>query len=606
MIKKALQEFINRVPLILRGLNLVWRAAKPWTILWSVLLLMQGIAPAALVYLTRITVNQLTDALASQSPMDAFASSWIPVTIIGFLLIFNQVLSSIVKWVRIIQSELVQDYIRNRIHNHALRLDMEFFDRPESHDLMYRASVETIDRPVILLENIGNLIQSSLTIIILAAFLAVYAPWLPLLLIGSAIPGLWVVGNFVLREHQWHVKNTINYRFLRYYDWILTDQECAAEVRLFDIGPHFQKAYQRVRAKLKTGRLKLAFDELMTELKAGIITWSGGIIGMTWMLFKMMNGYVRLGDLVLCYQSFQQGQSLLRSLLESTGQIYRSTLYLDNLFQFFALKSKIDDIADPHPVPLTITKDISFDRVTFAYPGSQRTALSKLSLTLKAGHVTAIVGHNGSGKSTLIKLLCRFYDPQSGRIMIDGIDLKKMEPDELRRQITLLFQEPVHYYTSAMENIALGSIADLRDTEKVRAAARAAGVNDIIKRLPEGYDSVLGKWFGGAELSVGEWQRLALARAFFRDAAIVVLDEPTSSMDSWAEAKWLRRFRKIVKGHTALVITHRFTTAMHADIIHVMAEGRIIESGNHKQLIAAGGSYAESWHMQMRKWTGDE
>jgi ATP-binding cassette, subfamily B, bacterial len=601
MIKQTVREFVTNLPLMGRGLGLVWRAARPWTIAWGVLLLLQGLAPAALVYLTRIAVDRLAEALATREVIGTLASAWLPITLIGLLWIASQLLASLATWVRTIQSELVQDHIKALVHRQALNLDVAFFDHPDSYDLLYRASVDAIQRPVILLENLGNLLQNSLTLIILAAFLAAYAPWLPLLLIGSALPGLWAVGNFVLREHQWRVKNTVNERLVNYYDWILTERESAAEVRLFDLGPHFQGAFQRLRAQLRSGRLALAREELKTELTAGLITWGGGLAGMAWMLFRATKGLARLGDLVLCYQAFQQGQGLLRSLLESTGQIYRSTLFLDNLFEFLALTPRIADAPRPLPAPFPLGQGISFDGVTFRYPGSERTALAGFSLFLPAGQVTAIVGQNGSGKSTLIKLLCRFYDPQEGKIMVDGLDLREMELAALRRQITVLFQEPVQYHTTAAENIALGSLAEASDVQRIETAARAAGVDSIVRRLPQGYQTVLGKWFGGAELSVGEWQRLALARAFFRDAAVIVLDEPTSAMDSWAEAEWLGRFRGLTAGHTSLIITHRFTTAMYADIIHVMDEGRIVESGTHAQLVAAGGRYAASWRAQMRE-----
>ncbi|MFO7667335.1 MAG: ABC transporter ATP-binding protein [Desulfobacterales bacterium] len=601
MIKQVLREFAANLPLMGRGLGLVWSAARAWTIAWGVLLLLQGLAPAALVYLTRIAVNRLSDASAASDVTGAFASAWPPIALIGILWIATQLLASLAAWVRTIQAELVQDHIKALIHRQALSLDMAFFDHPDSYDLLYLASVEAVHRPVTLLENLGNIMQNSLTLVILAAFLAAYGAWLPLLLIGGALPGLWAVGNFVLREHQWRVKNTVNGRLVNYYDWMLTERESAAEVRLFDLGPHFQGAFQRLRARLRFGRLALAREELITELKAGLIAWCGGLAGMAWMLFKATKGLVRLGDLVLCYQSFQQGQGLLRSLLESTGQIYRSTLFLNNLFQFLALKPRIADPPHPLPAPFPLRHGISFEGVTFSYPGSERKALADFSLFLAAGRMTAIVGQNGSGKSTLIKLLCRFYDPQEGKIMTDGTDLREMELAALRRQITVLFQEPLQYHTTAAENIALGFMAAASDGERIEAAARAAGVDSIIRRLPQDYETVLGKWFGGADLSVGEWQRLALARAFFRDASVIVLDEPTSAMDSWAEAEWLGRFRGLTAGRTTLIITHRFTTAMHADIIHVMDVGRVVESGTHNHLVAAGGSYAASWRAQMRE-----
>jgi ATP-binding cassette subfamily B protein len=599
MVKKVLHELLTNLPLMGRGLGLVWRAARPWTISWGILLLLQGLAPAALVYLTKITVDRLADALAARNVFSAVTSAWPPIALIGLLWIFTHALAGLSAWVRTVQAELVQDHIKALIHRQALRLDMAFYDHPDSYDLLYRASVDAIQRPVTLLESLGNLLQNSLTLVVLAMFLAAYTLWLPLLLIGSALPGLWAVGNFVLREHQWHISNTINERLANYYDWMLTERESAEEVRLFDLGPHFQGRFQKLREQLRAGRFALARDELKTELLAGLITWGGGLAGMVWMLFQASRRLVRLGDLVLCYQAFQQGQGLLRSLLESMGQIYRSTLFLDNLFQFLILEPRIADVANPRPAPFPLKEGISFERVTFHYPGSTRNALTDLSLTLAAGKVTAIVGENGSGKSTMVKLLCRFYDPQEGRITLDGADLGELELAALRRQITVLFQEPVHYYTTASENIGLGSRADAADRERIEQAAKAVGMDAIIRRLPDGYETLLGKWFGGEELSVGEWQRLALARTFFRDASIIILDEPTSAMDSWAEAQWVGRLRELTAGHTTLIITHRFTTAMHADIIHVMTDGRIIESGVHADLIKAGGHYAESWQAQL-------
>lgn len=601
MLKKALQEFLRSVPLMGRGLGLVWQAARRWTVAWGILILLQGLVPAALVYLTRTTVNQLTTALTTRDTLAAFASAWPPIALIALLLITGQLLASFITWVRNAQAELVQDHIKALIHRRALDLDLAFFEHPDSYDLLYRASVDAIQRPTILLENLGNFIQNSLTLLVLAAFLFAYAPWLPLLLIGSALPGLWTVGRFILREHQWRISNTVNERRVRYYDWMLTERESAAEMRIFDLGNHHRDAYQRLRATLRTGRLDLARAEMRAELTAGVIAWSGALAGMAWMLFRAGRGLARLGDLVLCYQAFQQGQSLLRSLMESTGQIYRSTLFLENLFQFLELRPQIIDAPHPRPVPVPLSRDVSFDEVTFHYPGSAHPALADFSLTLAAGKVTAIVGENGAGKSTLVKLLCRFYDPQQGRITMDGVDLREMELTALHRQITVLFQEPVHYHATAAENIAMGDLS--ADSGRIRTAARAGGADGFIEKLPQGYDTVLGQWFGGSELSVGEWQRVALARAFLRNAPLIVLDEPTSAMDSWAEADWLNRFRHLTEGHTALIITHRFTTAMHADIIHVMDRGRIIESGTHAELVAAGGHYAGSWQAQMREVT---
>jgi ATP-binding cassette subfamily B protein len=326
---------------------------------------------------------------------------------------------------------------------------------------------------------------------------------------------------------------------------------------------------------------------------------------MAWMVWRALQGWLTLGDLALFYQAFHRGQSLLRALLGNVGQIYSHTLFLGNLFEFLDLNAQITDPLHPIPAPTTLKEGICFRQVVFRYPGSEQVALRDFDLTIPAGQIVALVGANGAGKTTLIKLLCRLYDPEDGQITMDGIDLRDLSLKELRRRITVLFQFPVDYHATAAHNIALGDLTMAPTRAEIEAAAQGAGAHEVMARLPRGYETLLGKWFvDGTELSGGEWQRVALARAFLRQAPIVVLDEPTSFMDSWAEMAWLQRFRDLVHGRTALIITHRFTTAMHADIIHVMHQGRIVESGSHSELVARGGHYSQSWSAQMLAGSG--
>jgi ATP-binding cassette subfamily B protein len=240
------------------------------------------------------------------------------------------------------------------------------------------------------------------------------------------------------------------------------------------------------------------------------------------------------------------------------------------------------------------------EQLTFTYPDAPVTALQNFSLSIPAGQIVAIVGENGAGKSTLLKLLCRFYDPQAGRVTWDGIDLRQFAQSTLRRRITVLFQQPYPYHDTVENNIRFGDYAGGPTHAQIEQAAQAGGAASIVDKLPDGYGTVLGKWFGSTELSVGEWQRVALARAFVRQADLIILDEPTSAMDSWAENEWMGRFRTLVAGKTAVIITHRFTTAMQADTIHVMDRGKVIESGTHAELVRLGGHYAGSWRQQMR------
>lgn len=595
------KELRRSVITIVRGIALVRRAAGEWSMLWALLLLAQGLLPAALVYLTKLVIDLLTPLVADSSQIVAiFSNVWLLFTLIPILWITGQIVASLIIRVRTVQSELVQDHIHALIHDKAIELDMAFFDAPASYDLLHRARIDAMSQPLVLLESLGSLLQNGVTLISLAVLLATYAVWLPLLLVATALPGLWVVGRHVVREHRWRMANTVNERRARYHDMILTDQNAASEVRLFDLGDHHRAAFRTIRAGLRQGRLDLSKSAMKAELAAGALSWAGGVTGVVWMLSRVLKGVARLGDLVLCYQSFMQGQKLMRTLFESAGRSYRCSLFLENLFEFLQVAPLLTAPVDPQPVPGRILGGVRFENVFYRYPGCKRFVLEDFTLFLPAAGITAIVGHNGAGKSTLIKLLCRFYDPVGGRVTLDGHDLRDFSLSELHRKITVLFQDPMRFHATAAENIAAGDITASPDMERIIKAARDAGADGPVKRLPRGYETMLGKWFGSAELSVGEWQRLALARAFLRDAPLVVLDEPTSAMDSWAENDWLTRFRSISGGKTVLLITHRFTTAMHADTIHVMEGGKITESGTHRQLVAAGGRYAESWNAQMK------
>jgi ATP-binding cassette subfamily B protein len=352
---------------------------------------------------------------------------------------------------------------------------------------------------------------------------------------------------------------------------------------------------------LRLEKLRRLRGQAYSRLVAAFIALLSGGGSIAWMAARVLYGRATLGDLGVFYQVFFRGQSSMSVLLVNVGKAFTSNLYLENLFAFLDLKPKIASEGDPFLAVPALKKGIRFNAVSFSYPGSDANVIDGLDLFIPAGTIAALVGINGAGKTTLIKLLNRFYDPTGGSITVDGIDLRKLDPVELRQIMSVLPQFPMQFHAVASENIALGDIKNEARSVDVIAAAKAAGAHSFIMRLPERYDTLLGKWFvDGAELSGGEWQRIALARAYFRKASIVILDEPTSFMDPWSEADWFDRFRQIADGKTGIVITHRFTIAMRADIIHVIDEGRIVESGTHRQLCEAGGVYAASWRAQMR------
>jgi ATP-binding cassette subfamily B protein len=295
----------------------------------------------------------------------------------------------------------------------------------------------------------------------------------------------------------------------------------------------------------------------------------------------------------------------MRAVLGNIGQILTNSLYLGNLFAFLDLKPAIVDSANPRVFPAEIKQGIQFHDVTFRYPGSEKKVLDAFNFFIPSGKVIAIVGPNGAGKTTLLKLLCRLYDPEEGRVEIDGIDIRDISIQSLWRQTTVLFQEPLPYHATARESIALGDIDGEPSASEIETAARNAGAHEVIKRLPQGYNTLLGKWFAdGVELSGGERQRIAMARAYLRQSPIILLDEPTSFVDSWAEKEWFERFDSMARGRTSVIITHRFTIAMRADIIFVMDEGQIVEFGTHQELLSHEGLYAQSWKAQMQASLG--
>lgn len=599
VLRASLHKFAGQLAHLPAVFELLWKAAGRWSTAWILLLISQGLLPVATVYLTRAVVDSMVAAIQAQGRWETAKPALILVGLMAGLMLVAELLSALARWVRTAQAELLQDHISEMIHEKSASVDLEFYDSTDFYDHLHRARSEASYRPIALLENTGGLLQSAITLTAMLIVLLPFGLWLPVALLLSTLPALYTVLRYTLRQHDWHLEATSRERQGWYYDELLTTSDSASELRLFGLGQRFRNAFNELRRGLRDEKLALERDQGLAQLGAATIGLCITGATMAWMVWQALQGYITLGSIALFYQAFNQGQRMMRSLLENTGQIYYNVLFLGNLFEFLELQPKLLDPTDPAPVPTSLRRGIQFNNVTFRYPTTDRLALNGFNLTIAPGQVVAIVGRNGAGKSTLTKLLCRFYDPNNGHISIDDIDLRDFSLEGLRRAITVLFQEPVHYQASASDNIVVGEPTNAPDDMSLHASARAAGADKLISALPQSYQTLLGRRFGGVELSVGEWQRLALARAFLRKSPIMVLDEPTSAMDSWAEADWMKRFRTLASGRTAIIITHRFTTAMQADVIHVMDNGRLVESGSHQELVARGGLYAESWRAQV-------
>ena len=389
-------------------------AAGRWTAAWAAVLLVQGLLPVATVYLTRAVVDRLVAVFRTRGDPAALSAAAIPAIAIAAVLLATELLRGAANWIRTAQADLVQDHITALIHRQSAAADLAFYEWPSFYDHLHRARSEASYRPVALLESLGSLLQNGITLVAMGAVLIPFGFWIPAALLLATLPAFFVVLRYAVEQHQWRVRITADERRTWYYDWLLTTGETAAEVRLFGLGDHFQSLYRGLRARLRRERLDLARRQSVAELAAGAAALALSAGALAWMVWRAIGGIISLGDLALFYQAFQQGLRLMRTLLENVGQLYANTLFLGNLFEFLGLEPKVVSPAKP-----------------------------------AAGRIAALVGRNGAGKTTLLKLLCRFYDPDSGSITLDGADLRGFSVEDLRRSLTVLFQQPVHYNATA-------------------------------------------------------------------------------------------------------------------------------------------------------------
>jgi ATP-binding cassette subfamily B protein len=589
-----------------KALRLVWKAAPGWTSAHVLLVLVQGVLPLAGLYLRKRIFDAIAVGLAGSDITGAFhlVMPWILGA--GAVAAASALLASLSDIVGQAQSMTVTDAVSDVVHAQSIAVDLEYYEDPRYYDTLHRAQAEAPYRPTHIVNGLVQLGRSSISLAGLATLL-VSANWMVgLVLLAAALPGALVRLVYSRRLFNFEREQAEAERRAWYYHWMMTNLGHAKELRLFNLGPLFQERFRTLRRQLREGRLKLAGRRSLSDLLAQIIATAAiyGTFGL--IAYQAVSGSMTLGDVVMYYEGFQMGLGQLRSLLQGLTGLYEDNLFLTNFYQFLDLKPHVQTPVPPHPVPEPMRQGVTFEQVRFGYPSGTRQVLDDVNLTIGPGEVVALVGENGSGKTTLIKLLCRLYDPSSGRIAVDGVDLRQLDPVQWRRQISVVFQDYVQYYLSARENIWLGNVETDPDSEQIELAARLSGAEAVIRRLPQGFDTLLGHQFRkGQELSIGEWQKVALARAFLRDSRIVVLDEPTSFLDPLAEAELFEQFRKLIQGRMGILISHRFSTVRMADTIYVLDGGRVTERGSHDQLLRLGGTYAHLFEVQARNYVQD-
>ncbi len=595
----SLKQKLQLIQNLQRAIRLVWQSAPVWTVANLILLVVQGILPLLSLYLMKLLVDTVTVGIASSNHTAHFSQVLLLVSLAGIIALLSDMCRSLAGFVSEAQSQVVTDYVHSRLHTKSIEVDLEYYENAQYYNVLHRAQQEASFRPSRILTSLVQVGQNGISLVAVAGLLFSLHWVVAVVLFAAAIPGLWVrlkyTGKFYYKYRGW----TAIERTAYYFNWMLTHDSYAKEIRLFNLGELFRLRFQNLRFSIRKEKLTLATQkaivELITQASATIAVF--GACG--FIAYQTVQGAITVGGLVMYYQAFQRGQGFLREMLSSLASLYENSLFLSNLYEFLDLKRTVAEPELPQAIPKPLKIGIEFENVGFHYPNSTRSLLEDINLKINAGETIALVGENGAGKTTLIKLLCRLYDPSKGRITLDGIDLRQFNTTELRREISVVFQDYVRYNVTARENIWFGDINLIPEQEEIIQAAHNSGVESAIDRLAQGYDTILGTQFEqGEELSIGEWQKLALARAFLRQAQVIIMDEPTSALDAKAEHEVLGRFRQLTQGRTAILISHRLSTVKLADRIFVLNNGRIIESGSHEQLLRQGGTYAHLFKIQ--------
>jgi ATP-binding cassette subfamily B protein len=581
------------------ALRLVWQSAPGWTVASLALLVVQGALPLVSLYLMKLVVDAVTTALESPDKGAAFGQVALLIGLTGGVALVSALLGSLAGLVSEAQGQVITDHMSDVLHAKSIEVDLEYYESAQYYDKLHRAQREAPFRPVRILNGLVQVAQNGISLLAMAGLLFSFHWGIAAILFVATIPGLLVRLRYAGQTYRWQRQRTPTERRSWYFHWMLTGDEHAKEIRLFHLGSLFMSRFRDLRQQLRRERIEIATKRSIAELVAQVSATVAVFASYAFIAYQTMQGAITLGDLVMYYQAFQRGQGFLQQILSGLAGLYEDNLFLSNLYEFLDLKPKVVEPRHPRPVPQAMQTGIAFDQVSFQYPTGTKKVLEDVNLYIRPGEVVALVGENGSGKTTLIKLLCRLYDPTSGVITLDGVDLRQFEATVLRREISVIFQDYAQYHLTARENIWFGNTDLPPDEERIVAAARHAGADEVITGLPQGYETILGKWFeDGEELSVGEWQKVALARAFLRDAQIIVLDEPTSDLDAKAEYEVFKKFRQLATGRTAILISHRFSTVRMADRICVLENGRIIESGSHDELVRLGGTYAHLFETQ--------
>jgi ATP-binding cassette, subfamily B, bacterial len=579
--------------------RLVW-ASSPWmTGLNAGLRLLRSAVPVSFLYIGKLIIDEVILLNRNHGQTSAH-HLW---TLIGFeflLALFNDALGRSISLLDSLLGDLFGKLSSVRIMKHAAILDLEQFEDPVFYDKLERARQQTTGRTILLSQVLGQ-IQDLITMGFLAAGLIFFNPWLIVLLFVTIIPSFIGESYFNDQTYALSRRQTPERRELDYLRYLGASDETAKEVKIFDLSGFIIGKFEALANKFYKSNRQISINRSVWGTGFTLLGSLGYYGAYVFIILEAISGNISIGKLTFLAGSFRQLKSLMESILTRFTAVSQGAIYLSDFFDFFEIRPGISTVQNPVPFPTTIRIGFEFQNVGFRYQHSEKWASRHLSFHLNAGEKIALVGENGAGKTTLVKLLARLYDPTEGRILLDGVDLRLYDIVSLRRNIGIIFQDYLRYQMRVTDNIAVGNILQKENKNLIVSAAEQSLASDLVSRLPAGYEQMLGKRFQeGVELSGGEWQKVALARAYMREAQVLILDEPTSALDARAEYEVFQRFAALTKGKSAVLISHRFSTVRMADRILVLQQGELIESGTHAELIELNGKYAELFTLQAK------
>lgn len=580
--------------------KLIWQADWRISAGMALLTLIAAVLPISQAWAGKLIVDGVVQAIGARLPMVDGLRAIMPFLLLEFGLIM---LSAALGQIRILLEHVLNarlsHYINNAIIRKSLTLDLRFFEDAQFYDKLQNARREADSRALAIINGGFLLVQNLITLASFAIALLTFNWVIGVILFGATIPAFIAQTRYSGLNFRLLTWRAPEFRRMQYLEQLLTVDNSAKEVKLFGLGEPLLKRYNDLFWKFYREDEALARRRSFISLLWGMVSTGSYYGAYAWIVIQAIGGVITLGGMTFYLAVFRQSQGTFQALFDGIGRLYESGLFMDNLFGFLNLTPQMTRPANPAPLPAHISHGIEFRNVSFRYPDRADWALRDVNMHIHPGEKIALVGANGAGKTTLIKLLTRLYDPTEGQILLDGVDLRDFDPDELRDRIGVIFQDFVRFQVSAGENIGFGQIKALDDKERILTASERGGADDVIAELPDGYDTMLGRWFEkGHELSGGQWQKIALGRAFMRDSEVLVLDEPTSALDAAREYEIFQRFRELTEGKIAVLISHRFSTVRMADRIAVIEDGTISELGTHQQLLDKNGTYARLFMLQ--------